>query len=313
MELGQTMPTLRQKIVSTFTRRYPFLSGCGTIANSSLIRMAAGSRGESTWTRLKSGPEILVPLQDYVGKAAYFVGDLDRKISETIKRIVRPGDHVLDIGANLGVVTLHLAKLVGPTGIVHSFEPNPAVNELLSRSIERNNLKNVRLHTCALGATDGGTLELSFPEQNAGQATLTQTRPGEGWRSVQVPVKTLSALADEAGIGKIRLIKIDVEGFEKEVLTGARAWMTANPPDAIIFESNESLADGEADPVVSMLTELGYVIYSIPKRLFSLRLAPFRPNDKQEIKANDLLAVRKDCQQEIVSKFNILAATEPRP
>ena len=124
-----------------------------------------------------------------------------------------------------------------------------------------------------------------------------------------MPIRSLSALASEAGIGKIRLIKIDVEGYEKEVLEGAQAWMTANPPDAIIFESNESLAEGEADPVVTMLSELGYVLYSIPKRLLSLRLAPFLPKGPQEIKANDLLAVRKECQQDIVSKFNILPAS----
>ena len=61
------------------------------------------------WTRLGCGSEILVPLDDYVGRAAYFVGDLDRKISALIQRIVRSGDQVIDVGANLGVVTLHLA------------------------------------------------------------------------------------------------------------------------------------------------------------------------------------------------------------
>ncbi|HMB07734.1 MAG TPA: FkbM family methyltransferase [Isosphaeraceae bacterium] len=148
-----------------------------------------------TWTRLDFGAEILVPLNDYIGKAAFYVGDLDRKVSETIKRIVRPGDHVLDIGANLGLVTLQLAKLVGKRGVVHSFEPNPNIANLLRRSIERNELENVRLHTCALG-TEEGTLDLSFPGYNAGQGTLKMTRSSNAWSSVQVQVKTLSAVAE---------------------------------------------------------------------------------------------------------------------
>ena len=150
----------------------------------------AGGDGEGlTWTRLDSGADILVPLNDYIGKAAFYVGDLDRKVTEIIKRIVRPGDHVLDIGANLGVVTLHLAKLVGKGGVIHSFEPNPRVADLLIRSIERNGLENVRLHTCALGA-EAGTLSLSFPGNNTGQATLTTVRSSDAWSRVEVPVRT---------------------------------------------------------------------------------------------------------------------------
>ena len=72
------MTTTRQSFTSLITRRYPFLSGCGSFANGRLVRMLAGKEGtELTWTRLNSGEEILVPLGDYVGRAAYFVGDLD--------------------------------------------------------------------------------------------------------------------------------------------------------------------------------------------------------------------------------------------
>ena len=156
------MPTTRQIIASSITRRYPFLSGCGTLANSGLVRLLAGENGdELTWARLDSGPEILVSLNDYVGRAAFYVGDLDRKVSAVISQIVRPGDHVLDIGANIGVVTLQLAKLVGKSGVVHSFEPNPNIAKLLVESIERNSMENVHVHTCALA--EEGTLSPQHP------------------------------------------------------------------------------------------------------------------------------------------------------
>jgi FkbM family methyltransferase len=263
----------------------------------------AGAQGEDlAWSHLDSGPEILVPLNDFVGRAAFYVGDLDRKISGVIKRIVRPGDRVLDIGANIGVVTLHLAKLVGKTGMVHSFEPNPNIADLLLRSVERNRMDNVHVHRCALGAEEG-VLTLSFPARNAGQATINKARAGEAWESVQVQVRTLSALAQEFEIGKVRLVKMDVEGFEPEVLRGARGWLSDHPPDAMIFESNEERAPGESDPVFSLLAEQDYVFYAIPMRLLSLRLQAYDPASNQALTSHDVLAVRRICEQEIISQF----------
>src|SRR5947209_12853453 len=102
------MPTTRQWLTSRLMHWYPFLSGCGTAANSRAVRLAAGTGGGEAWARLRGGPELLVPLDDYVGRAAYYVGDLDGKVSEVIRRVVRPGDTALDVGANLGVVALPL-------------------------------------------------------------------------------------------------------------------------------------------------------------------------------------------------------------
>ena len=87
-----------------------------------------------------------MPLDDFAGRAAYYVGDLDRKLTGIMRRIVRPGDRVLDIGANLGIVTLPMAMAVGERGAVHAFEPNPVMQEHLERSLRRNGLNNVRLH-----------------------------------------------------------------------------------------------------------------------------------------------------------------------
>ncbi len=299
------MAMLRQNLTALITRNYPFLSGCGTLANCKLVKVLSGSGGGQAWARLPSGSEILVPLNDYVGRSAFFVGDLDRKITEVIRRIVRPGDHVLDIGANLGLVTLQMARLVGGGGRVDSFEPNPAMHSLLSQSLERNKYKHVRLHTCALGSQDGDTLTLNFPESNAGQGTLTSTRPQEGWTSVKVPVRTLAALASEFQFDPVRLLKIDVEGFESEVFKGALPWLRSSPPGAIVFESNEGSGQGQKDPVVALLADLGYSFYSIPKRLVSLRLVPYKHAEGIESTSHDMLAVAKDQEREILSHFQV--------
>ena len=106
------MPNIRQKITSFVTKRYPFYSGCGTLANSKIVKFFSGSQNATVWSRVPGG-EVLADLNDYVGRSAFFVGDLDRKITWVCKQIVREGDTVLDIGANIGMVTVLLSDLVG--------------------------------------------------------------------------------------------------------------------------------------------------------------------------------------------------------
>lgn len=105
---------MRAETVARITRLYPFLSGCGTFANHPLLNAAAGRPKGDAWAKVEGG-ELSVSLDDYVGRSAFFIGDLDRKVSAIIDRFVRPGDMVLDIGANIGFVSLRLAKRVGPT------------------------------------------------------------------------------------------------------------------------------------------------------------------------------------------------------
>src|SRR5882762_8193075 len=98
------LATFRQSLVARLTRLYPFYSGCGTFANKSLIHKIAGESSENVWCCV-SGGEILARLDDYVGRSAFYVGDLDRKITWICAQIVKSGDTVLDIGANIGLVT----------------------------------------------------------------------------------------------------------------------------------------------------------------------------------------------------------------
>ena len=105
------MPNLRQALTAAVTRCYPFFSGCGSLANSGFIKLMSGAQGGKVWCRVPGG-EVLADLDDYVGRSAFFVGDLDRKISWICKQIVREGDTVLDIGANIGMVAILLRVMV---------------------------------------------------------------------------------------------------------------------------------------------------------------------------------------------------------
>lgn len=126
---------------------------------------------------------------------------------------IRPGDIVWDIGANVGYYTAQFSEGVGPNGRVIAFEPSPANFPRLEAAIA--SLDNVTLQPCGLGNIDG---ELHF-QQGADSlgATSRVVEDADGGELVQIKVG--DNLID-AGMVSPNIIKLDVEGFEGEVLEG---------------------------------------------------------------------------------------------
>lgn len=289
------MPSLRQKTVAAITRRYPFYSGCGSLANHPGLQRIAGPSTEVAWAKVPGGYWAASPLSDHVGRSIFYCGELDRKITWACSRLVRPGDCVLDIGANLGLVTFTLSALVGPLGRVHAFEPNPKMQIYIEEGIKRNHLANVVLHRFALGAQPC-EMKLSIPQTNAGAASLVTARQITDSADVVVPVRTLSSVLSDEGIGHIRLIKIDVEGFEPEVLAGAADFISRRPPDTLIFELNDSAGSVNLDdhPTMKALSALGYGFFSLPPRLTRMRAFRLDPKDSGNVpKGHDFIAATR--------------------
>lgn len=285
------MPTYRQSFMAAILRRYPLLSGCGTIANHDVVRRLAGPSDEVAWAAVHGGYLVAAPLDDYVGRAAFYVGELDRKITWVCRRIVRNGDHVLDIGANLGLVTMILAKLVGPSGRVDSFEPIPAMCDLIERAVERNGVEHVHLHRTALGA-EAGELTLSVPHGHAGAASFLPELRLADQDELRVPVRTLSeVMADSAT--RVRLMKIDVEGFESRVLAGGADYFDRLPPEAVLFELYDP--DPVGNPVVRFHLDRDYRIFAIPRSNMRLRLRPLDGT----VRCHDYLALHRDAYEAI--------------
>lgn len=293
------MNSIRYSMISRLTRLYPFCSGCGGIANSKIIRYLSGFSSDCVWTKVPGG-ELLAPLDDYVGRAAYFLGDLDRKLTRLCSLIVKPGDTVLDIGANLGLMTLQLSRLVGENGHVHAFEPNPTMQEFVKKVIERNKLFNTRLHPFGLGDANG-VLKLTVPKGNAGAGSLVRNIERAGCDVVEVPVRTLSEVVEREGITSIKMIKIDVEGFEAQVFQGGHSVLARLKPEAILFEQNDHW-DGPliAHPCFRILGDLGYGFFSIPNSYLKVHILPLVLDANDKIKSHDFLAVPKGSAYERV-------------
>lgn len=282
---------LRANILRTLAHRYPLYSGYGRIANLSLFRHATGNDPAPRWAELKAGPKILTPLDDWVGRALFYFGDLDPKLSWICERILRPGDTMLDVGANIGVMSLIGRQLVGPTGTVHAFEPQPNLVKLLRESIIENCYTNLHIHQCALGSEDA-MLDLTIPDSNLGAASLARPLT-EYKRTIKLPVAVhqTSAYLSSLGLSHIRLIKMDVEGYEPEVIRGALPYFRDNLPDTIVFELNDHSVPFFEQPVVKLLQSIAYSFLSVPKALWRMHVKPITSHDQSY--EHDIIAVAK--------------------
>jgi FkbM family methyltransferase len=253
-----------------------------------MVRSLDGADG-TEWATLRSGERILVNPLDYVGRSLAYFGDLDPKITWLCRKLLRQGDVVLDIGANQGLITLTCASLVGARGKVHAFEPNPELARLLNASIVQNGFTNVVVHEVALGSRTEKR-ELFVPPGNAGAGSLVpEGRMGRSGRSLRISVHNTTEYLSGLDLERIRLIKIDVEGFEAEVIGGGLEFFKGTSPDAILFELNEAYSG--IHPTIALLRELGYVFFHIPRALMRMRVRRIDPVARPREHGRDLLAV----------------------
>jgi FkbM family methyltransferase len=215
--------------------------------------------------------------------------------TEWIQNLVRPGDTALDIGAHIGFYTLLLARLVGPTGRVLSFEPDPVNFALLQQNVVLNGYTNVGLYNVAL-SNRAGTATLHLCGDNAGDHRIWQapeTRP-----SVQVSTVVLDQFL-EAAQPRIHFIKMDIQGAEAAALDGMKAMLRRQPQVNLITEFWPFGMRGfgaSAERFLQLLSDLQFHLYLIDEhhgRLIRVRpdqlLQIFDPN--QDVFGN-LLCVR---------------------
>ena len=196
----------------------------------------------------------LRPRSDEYERNMFFSRTYEPATLATFDRFIKPGDTVLDIGANIGLMTLKAATLAGPTGRVIAFEPNPEVYPRLERHVALNGLRNVEVRRHALGATPG-SLPIYVGASNVTNASLVAH---EGDRVVaEVPIHRLD---DIMGDRPAHFIKIDVEGFEAEVLKGA-AQLLARCRPTILMEFIRGMATPDGDPFAAHEVVMGTGLY----------------------------------------------------
>ena len=157
----------------------------------------------------------------------YWSGLYEPRAQEAIVERLTSGDVVWDIGAHIGFLSAIAARTVGPKGHVVAFEPLPANVLRLTQTVEMNGLTNVSIRDVAVASSIGTATFHVNPSSAMGG--LAATEGGEG---IDVQTTTLDAELDVSL--PPRLVKIDVEGFEEQVLAGGRRLFTEVRPSLII-------------------------------------------------------------------------------
>jgi FkbM family methyltransferase len=191
----------------------------------------------------------------------YFIGRYyELGVQRILDLILNPGDRFVDIGANIGMITLHARSLVGKNGRIDCFEPNPTCAAKILTHLSINNIGNVTIHACAL-SDHRGELHLNLTSDHSGTATLAKV---DGVRhSFLVDVR----VGDDVLTGgqPIDVVKIDVEGFELRVLAGMRRTLVAFKPIVIteLIESQLNRAGTTSAEVSKFLKDQGYVPFGV--------------------------------------------------
>lgn len=183
-----------------------------------------------------------------------------------IKRWLRRGDLVVDVGAHVGFFTLLAANLVGPSGHVRSFEPVPANFDALNANLALNGYSWVAALRAAVSDAPG-TVSLGLADTRLVGASTADFTVGGELSSVEAPAVKLDDVLGEAG--RVRLLKIDAEGHEPQVLAGAAGVLESSPPDAILFEVNAQLLarrGASAEDILNPLATLGYRFHALDRR-----------------------------------------------
>ncbi len=144
-----------------------------------------------------------------------------------LQRFLKPGSVFVDVGANIGFLSLVAANIVGKTGRVHAFEPFPDTFEILEENKSINDYDQLMTYDFGLGSAT--EIELIYPEnENRGGASIVNHSSEKG---VGIKIKKL----DDLDFGqRINMMKIDVEGFEFEVLKGAEQTIKKDLPILIV-------------------------------------------------------------------------------
>ncbi len=200
----------------------------------------------------------------YVGYCLERYGEYSEAEPALWRKLVKPGDTVLDVGANIGALTLPLSEMVGPTGRVFAFEPHPQNFMLLRQNCADH--PNIRVWDVALGADVG---DASFPRLNDLQHTnyggIELELELERFVSSRAnyPVEVIPL--DGAGIEPVHFMKIDVEGWELDVIRGAGETITRDRP--IMYVENDRPQNTEE--LMHMLMLLDYVSFDHQPKLCS--------------------------------------------
>lgn len=219
-----------------------------------------------------AGEKVQVPADlRYTSVMTYLMRDWTEPEMRQLDRFLGAGDVFIDVGANIGLFTVKAARLVGPGGRVVAVEPGAEAAARLEHNIALNGYSHAQVVQKAIADKIGTATLHHIPTGNDPQA-FSLLSDGTDLPAETVETTTLDALVGEAGLARVDVLKIDVEGAEPLVIAGAGETLQRFRP-LVIFEANTTRLDPEGRSTTQSWAALaghGYGFY----RLVSGRLMP---------------------------------------
>ena len=219
-----------RSLAKSVIRNSPVRKGCYRLADLAL--KLGPDLPQEIIAETIDGRDILLNPTDHAYRYSYFFGEYEPAITAQMRRFVKPGMSVFDLGANLGWYTTLLADLVGESGEVHGFEPTPSTFNRLKSNIELNNLEDrVRINQLALGEFEENvsmSLEDGLPDGHA-----AVTNDGSGY---EVKQTTFDRYLVAERIGQVDFLKVDIEGSELGMFKGASKLFAQKSKPIMIVE-----------------------------------------------------------------------------
>lgn len=239
--------------------------------------------------KLETGGTINLYRDDRLSREI-FVNDFEAKERAFVRSYLRPGDVFVDVGANIGLFTLLGAAVVGPNGKVFALEPTTETYQRLVHNVCSNQLNNVACVQAALSDREEERMLTISIEGYSGRNSLG--RPTAGSRFAQEKIQCYrwdTFVTQHDLMGRVNLMKIDIEGWEFTMLQGAQATLRrGDAPDLLVEfgEGNAQAAGTTCAALYALLVGFGYQLYRIdaPQK----RLSPV----PKEYKNDNLLATK---------------------
>lgn len=214
--------------------------------------------------------------EEYIHVFIYYWGEWEPDETWLLRKILRPGDIFLDVGANVGYFSLLAASIVGEQGRVIAVEAVPPTAELLQRNIDLNGFRNVEVHNCAASDTPG-QLNIGRPSHGSGQSSLRLR--GDSVTQWEVQAQRLDDL-----IGQelpLRFVKMDIEGAECLALKGAANMLSRADAPMVICEVTDSYLRELGSSALELLKLMeGYGF----TKMYDVHNRSLKPINSQDIK-----------------------------
>ena len=198
-------------------------------------------------------------------------GFSERFVTDYVQRTVKPGMRLVDVGAHVGYYTLLSSRLVGDSGQVFAFEPEPVNAAMLKENLRLNACSNVVIVPKAV--TDRtGVVELGLASCNSGgHAVVRQTLGAQGTsQRIAVDAVSLDHYFELRGVGTVDVIKLDIEGNEYFALKGMIGLLRDNQSLQVVMEYTPELimsAGASLDAPLRLMTGLGFEIREIGRSI----------------------------------------------